>query len=135
VRFDGWLDANALREAYRSCRALVQAHEEDFGIAPLEAMACGRPVVALRRGGASEVVEEGTGILFDGDDDASLETALQALTQERFDPERLRQHALSFSRERFRSRMDSLLEDAWSTFEKRGADPWAVERAATGGSR
>ncbi|HKQ19392.1 MAG TPA: glycosyltransferase, partial [Candidatus Eisenbacteria bacterium] len=40
VRFDGWLGQEALREAYRGCRALIQAHEEDFGIAPLEAMAC-----------------------------------------------------------------------------------------------
>ncbi|HET9252395.1 MAG TPA: glycosyltransferase, partial [Candidatus Eisenbacteria bacterium] len=42
VRFDEWLSMDSLCDAYRSCRALIQAHEEDFGIAPLEAMACGR---------------------------------------------------------------------------------------------
>jgi glycosyltransferase involved in cell wall biosynthesis len=131
VRFDGWLSAEALREAYRSCRALVQAHEEDFGIAPLEAMACGRPAVALARGGASEVVAEGTGILYDGDDDTALEAAIRSLEGRVFDPIRLRRHAEAFDRERYRERMDSLLRGAWAAFEEGKGDPSAVERLLT----
>jgi len=127
VRFDGWLSPEALRDAYRSCRALVQAHEEDFGIAPLEAMACGRPVVALRRGGAAEVVREGTGILFD-EGDGALDAALAELSRRTFDPARLRRHAQEFDRSRFRERMESLLIEAWEAFEARDGDPWAVER-------
>jgi glycosyltransferase involved in cell wall biosynthesis len=132
VRFDGWLPPEGLRDAYRSCRLLVQAHEEDFGIAPLEAMACGRPVVALRRGGASEVVREGTGVLFDGEEDAALEAALAEATRRSFDPARLRRHAQEFDRARYRERMESLLEEAWGAFEERNGDPWVVERRLTG---
>ena len=146
VRFDGWLDAESLRDAYRSCRALVQAHEEDFGIAPLEAMACGRPVVALRRGGAAEVVRDGTGILFDdvgagGGGPASggsptagdpLDAALAEVSRRAFDSARLRAHAQEFDRSRYRERMESLLSDAWGAFQGRGNDPWAAERRLTG---
>jgi glycosyltransferase involved in cell wall biosynthesis len=132
VRFEGWLAPEALREAYRSCHALVQAHEEDFGIAPLEAMACGRPVVALRRGGASEVVVEGTGVLFDDESDETLESAIAELGRRSYDPARLRRHALEFDRPRYQERMHEILREAWSAFEERGADPWAVERRIIG---
>lgn len=64
VTFAGHVDAGQLRELYRSAAALMLPGEEDFGIAPVEALACGCPVVALARGGATETVEHGvTGIL------------------------------------------------------------------------
>ena len=64
VTFAGHVDAHALRALYRSASALMLPGEEDFGIAPVEALACGCPVVALARGGATETVEHGvTGIL------------------------------------------------------------------------
>jgi glycosyltransferase involved in cell wall biosynthesis len=129
VRFDGWLEQAALREAYRGCRALIQAHEEDFGIAPLEAMACGRPAIALSEGGASEVVAPGTGILFDDESDAGLEAAVAEFSRRSFDPAALRGHALGFAREVYRERMERLLRDAWGAFEAREGDPWAVERS------
>jgi len=130
VRFDDWLSMDALREAYRQCRALIQAHEEDFGIAPLEAMACGRPAIALRKGGAAEVVAPGTGILFDDPSEAGLEGAIEEFGRLRFDPERLRRHAQSFDRAVYRDRMEEALADAYDAFQDRHNDPLAVERAA-----
>lgn len=64
VTFAGHVDADALRTLYRSASALMLPGEEDFGIAPVEALACGCPVVAFARGGATETVDHGvTGIL------------------------------------------------------------------------
>ena len=56
VRFLGWTSPEALREAYAGCRAFVFAAEEDFGITPVEAQGCGRPVIALGKGGVLETV-------------------------------------------------------------------------------
>lgn len=64
VTFLGHVDAEALRDLYRHAGALMLPGEEDFGIAPVEALACGCPVVALNRGGATETVDDGvTGVL------------------------------------------------------------------------
>jgi glycosyltransferase involved in cell wall biosynthesis len=130
VRFEDWLSMEDLRDAYRNCRALVQAHEEDFGIAPLEAMACGRPAVALRRGGGSEVVAPGTGVLFDEPSERGLEEAWDAVSARRFDPETLRRHALTFDRPVYRERMREALQTACDAFQGRHSDPRRVERAA-----
>ena len=130
VRFDGWLGQDALREAYRGCRALIQAHEEDFGIAPLEAMACGRSVIALGKGGAAEVVVPGTGVLYLDESDDGLAAAIGDWERRAFDSAALRRHALAFSREDYRGRMDGLLRDAWRAFEGNDGDPWRVERVA-----
>jgi glycosyltransferase involved in cell wall biosynthesis len=130
VRFDGWLSQDALREAYRGCRALIQAHEEDFGIAPLEAMACGRSVIAFEKGGAAEVVAPGTGVLYEDESDDGLAAAIGEWERRAFDGAALRRHALGFSRENYRARMGRVLREAWSAFERRDGDPWRVERAA-----
>jgi glycosyltransferase involved in cell wall biosynthesis len=134
VRFDGWLDSAALREAYRGCRALIQAHEEDFGIAPLEAMACGRSVIAFGKGGAAEVVTAGTGVLYSDESDDGLAGAIADWERRDFDAATLRRHALGFSREAYGNRMDRLLRGAWTAFEDRAGDPWGVERAALSSS-
>jgi glycosyltransferase involved in cell wall biosynthesis len=132
VRFDEWLSMDSLREAYRGCRALIQAHEEDFGIAPLEAMACGRPAIALRRGGAGEVVAPGTGVLFDDETDDGLDRAIEEFTAQRFDAGAIRRHAVTFDRARYRSRMEALLADAMEAFRNRDGDPEALDRIARG---
>jgi glycosyltransferase involved in cell wall biosynthesis len=130
VRFDEWVSMEALRDAYRSCRALVQAHEEDFGIAPLEALACGRPAIALARGGALETVTEETGILFHEPSETSLESAMREVARRPFDPAALRRQAVRFSRERYRSGMRALLEEAYAAHRRRHEDQGAVERPA-----
>lgn len=132
VRFDDWLSMEELREAYRGCRALIQAHEEDFGIAPLEAMACGKPAIALKRGGATEVVAPGTGILFEDPTQEGLSAAIEEFGRLRFDPERLRRHAQAFDRAVYRERMADVLLEAHEAFQNRHADPLGLEREARG---
>jgi glycosyltransferase involved in cell wall biosynthesis len=127
TRIDGWLPDAALREAYRESRALIQAHEEDFGIAPVEALAAGRPVVALRKGGASEVVTPDCGVLYDDPTDAGLDAALSEFESRSFDPAVLRRRSLEFSREAYRARMTAALADACERFDARGGAPFPLD--------
>ncbi len=113
----GRVDDVTLLDLYRRCRALVFPHEEDFGIVPLEAQACGAPVVALGRGGALETVVDGvTGVLFplavDGQAVDTLSSVLQSFDPGRFEPARLRSHALTFAPERFRARFSAVVAEA-----------------------
>jgi len=89
---------------YRGARALVFPGEEDFGIAPLEALASGRPVIALARGGALETLTPETGLLFDTPEPGALVEALRQFEsfKRSFDPARARLRAEIFSEERFR---------------------------------
>jgi glycosyltransferase involved in cell wall biosynthesis len=113
VEFLGRVSDAVLAELYAECRALVFPSDEDFGLVPLEAQACGRPVVALGRGGARETVidhggaQPATGIWFHEASAASLRAALDRFEslEPDFDPDAIRAHAEQFSRERFRERM------------------------------
>lgn len=108
VEFLGRVDDDALRQWYRRARALVLPGEEDFGIAPVEAQACGRPVVALARGGACETVEHGvSGWLVpaqghDADDDAArFADAMSRIDDLPLSAADLHDRADRFSREQF----------------------------------
>jgi len=102
VRFLGWLGDAELARAYRGARALLMPGEEDFGIAPLEAMASGRPVIAYARGGALETVLEGeTGLLFAPQTAEALAAAMVESEQMQWSSGRLRAQAERFSRARF----------------------------------
>lgn len=102
VRFTGWLGDEQLRNLYRSCRALIFPGEEDFGIIPVEAMACGMPVLALRAGGLRETMSDGvTGSFFDLCDKDVLADALQKFQPHKFDATSIRAHAEGFSETRF----------------------------------
>lgn len=106
VRFLGWLPDEELRRLYRGCRASILPGVEDFGIVPVETLACGRPVVALGRGGALDTVKDGeTGALFEEPTPESLSRAVDRVSSLRFNKDRLRSWALRFSHEEFRSRI------------------------------
>lgn len=102
IRFEGSLPQMKVVEAMQRCKAFVFAGEEDFGIVLAEAQACGTPVVALGKGGALEIVEDGmTGVLFNEDSVDSLLDALDRLAHASFDPDIVRASALRFARQRF----------------------------------
>jgi glycosyltransferase involved in cell wall biosynthesis len=102
VTFLGSLPNKEVRALLRRCRALVFPGEEDFGIVPVEAMACGRPVIAYRRGGVLEsVVENETGLFFDEQSLECLTDAIGRFEQASFDPDACRRHAEAFSKQRF----------------------------------
>ena len=88
------------------CRALLFPGEEDFGMAPLEANAAGRPVIAYRGGGAVETVEEGTtGVFFDQADSRALGEAIEKFEGLHWDQSALRRHAEKFDRSVFAFRV------------------------------
>ena len=115
-----WQSDEALAGLYARCRALVFPGEEDFGIAPVECMAAGRPVVALAAGGALETVVPGrTGVLVQGSDPEVWGAALARLQDDAFDPDQLRAHAWRFDRAVYLERMRGFLESAWEEWQRR----------------
>jgi glycosyltransferase involved in cell wall biosynthesis len=110
VEFSGWKSDEEIRALYQEARALVFPGEEDFGIVPLEAQACGCPVVAYGVGGALEtVVENETGVFFRDPTVQSLAAALTAFEKLSWNPARLRSNAERFGRARFRREMEAYL--------------------------
>jgi glycosyltransferase involved in cell wall biosynthesis len=109
VRFLGWQPDAVVRDHFRRCRALLFPGEEDFGIVPLEAQACGAPVIALGRGGASETLvpaggaREPTSVWFEEQTAEALTEAIAAFEARAGDlaPAAARRQALRFNRQRF----------------------------------
>jgi glycosyltransferase involved in cell wall biosynthesis len=116
VTFLGRVSDDVLRDEYRAASVVVLPGEEDFGIAPLEAQACGRPVVALARGGALETVKNGqTGLLFPEPTVASLADTLRIASTWRFDSDRIRAHAETFSRDAHAEQLRAVIDDTMNS--------------------
>jgi len=110
VTFLGNVDPDTLRDLYRRAAALVLPGEEDFGIAPVEALACGCPVVALARGGATETVDDGvSGILVTELSAAAFAAALRRLSHLPSSVADRRDRALRFAPERFEAGFAALV--------------------------
>ena len=111
VRFLGKVAGERLRELYRGARLFLQPGVEDFGIASVEALACGTPVVAAARGGILDVVEDGRhGVLYpDWDGPSALAEAIDKALKIGFNASDLRDRAECFSAARFTDRIRSLL--------------------------
>ncbi len=114
VEFLQWQSREAIRELYRDCRCLVFPGEEDFGIVPVEAQACGAPVLAFARGGALETVSRDiSGIFFEAQTEESLIEGVQRLAARSWDSSAIRAHAESFSAQRFINDLDACLARAF----------------------
>ncbi len=126
VEFLGWKSNGELAELYRGCRALIFPGEEDFGIVPLEAMASGRPVLALAKGGALETVappgrgEAATGLFFYEETPVALAEAVERFEamEGDFDPEAIRRSILPFDRALFKGRISVYLEEKLRRFRE-----------------
>ncbi len=118
VHFLGWQPDAVVRDHFRRCRALLFPGEEDFGIVPLEAQACGTPVIAFGRGGATETIippcirREPTGIFFAEQSAACLRASLEGFQKQSadFSPLAARRQALGFNQRRFAEELFAYLD-------------------------
>jgi glycosyltransferase involved in cell wall biosynthesis len=115
VEWRGRVDDEAMRRALQEARAFVFAAEEDFGILPVEAQACGTPVIALGRGGATETITPKTGGFFDDPSPAAIARAINEFLEKPIpSSEACRANAERFSVDRFHSEFSSFVTAAWS---------------------
>ncbi len=113
VTFLGAVPDDELRRLYRSARALLAPGVEDFGIAMVEAQACGTPVIAPAQGGALDIVVDGsTGWLLERHGVDDFRKALDVAAREELDPEEIHRHAQRFSQARFRAEIQSEVDAA-----------------------
>lgn len=119
IQFLGFVPDEELRDLYSRAKALIFPQLEDFGIIPLEAMACGCPVIAYGKGGALETVVDGkTGIFFQEQTPESLKKALRKRSTIRFNHKNIREHALQFTEEKFQKEMLHFIEKKWKDWKK-----------------
>lgn len=110
ITYLGNIEDEELRGYYQRARALIFPGVEDFGITPLESMACGRPVIAYAEGGALETVIDGeTGVYFHEQSVEALLSAVDKLEQMQFTKATLRKRAEQFSRARFSGNLERFI--------------------------
>ncbi|QNK08293.1 glycosyltransferase family 4 protein [Enterobacter sp. JUb54] len=121
----GYQPNHVMEEYMRKAKAFVFAAEEDFGITPVEAQACGTPVIAFGKGGALETIRPldvvgPTGLFFNEQNIGSVIAAVNSFEHElhHIEPENCRTNALQFSNERFRREINKYVEQKWCLFKE-----------------
>lgn len=113
ITFTGWVSDETLDGLYANCQAVIVPNEEDWGLTAIEAMAHGKPVLALRKGGATETVLEGiTGEFFDDPIPEALADGIKRLRTnlDGYDAQKIRSHAAQWGTEQFEQRMRMMVE-------------------------
>lgn len=111
VQLLGRLSDQEVQQHFARCKAFLFPGHEDFGITPVEAMACGKPVVALKKGGALETVVDGlSGVFFEEPTAEALSVAVDRLEAHTWDAVKIREHSQQFSEANFLARMEAVLQ-------------------------
>lgn len=114
IEFLGRISEEIQTELYANAKAFIHPQEEDFGITPVESMAAGRPVIAYRKGGATETVKEGLcGEFFDEQSWEELADHLIRFNESNYDPRKIKSHAENFCKEQFKTKMKIFVEEIW----------------------
>lgn len=120
VEFLGRVSDDDVRELYSRCKALVFPGEEDFGLAPLEANAAGRPVIAFAGGGARETIVEGkTGAFFYEATPEALASVVEKFDHRQYDPQAIRAHAEKFDVPTFKAEFARFVQESWQKHRER----------------
>jgi len=128
IKFIDWQPRSELKRYYEKCKALIFPGEEDFGIVPVEAQACGKPVLAFGKGGATESVKGAypdqeitsshTGIFFYPQTKDTLIEAVRRFESGRFDPHRIRENALRFDKKVFKEKIKEFIQTKFEEYRK-----------------
>ena len=124
ITFVSDIKSDELNNYYSKCKALIFPGEEDFGIVPVEAQSCGKPVIAFARGGALETVigfdgnneKKCTGVFFDKQNTKSLISAIEDFEKLEWDAEFINQNAQKFNANRFKNEMSDFMNQKVSDF-------------------
>ncbi|MFO7980169.1 MAG: glycosyltransferase [Candidatus Aminicenantes bacterium] len=120
IKFLGQVSPQELLKIYQGANALIMPGEEDFGINSLESQACGIPVIAYGRGGATETVVSGlTGLFFKKLNVENLLSVLDKFKKLPFNKTEIRKNALKYSRNNFKQKISSYLEEKWDDFKNK----------------
>ncbi len=114
TQFLGQVDHQQLINLYQNCLALIHPQVEDFGLTSLEVQSCGKPVIALRSGGATEtVINRQTGIFFNHPTTQSLTRAVKNFKSAKFSPTACRNQAIRFSQNNFMLNFKNTIDALW----------------------
>lgn len=120
IKLLGFISNSQLKEHLQRTKAFIYAAEEDFGIVPVEAQACGTPVIAYAKGGLKEtIVNNITGIHFYEQSESAIKRAVHVFSKQEFVPVKIREHALKFGIDRFEKEIETFIKEKYLEFKSR----------------